>query len=174
MKKKVLSVLYALMATVLLTTSALAGPAVKLSGATFSLGSLHADGTLIGLGNIDVTVELVAQGIPVITCTNKGANDVPGQSSPKIASTGRQTLPGNDPLRKNGKSPFGVVAENPELTWQLAGCPNANWSARTDFVFWTDARISVYNTLTGALLLQQDYLCTTTRFPPTVSCTPVP
>ncbi len=130
MKKQLLSFLSALLASILLTTSALAGASVKISGATFSLGSLIANGALIGLGNTDVTVVLDARGVPVITCTNYGNNDVPGQSSPRVSASGQELLPGNDPLRKNGKSPFGVETDSPTLSWDMAGCPNAKWSAR--------------------------------------------
>lgn len=172
MKKKAISILYALLASIMMTTSALAGASVKLSSATFSLGSLIANGTLTGLGRTDVTVVLDASGDPAVTCTNYGNNDVPGQSSPKVFASGQQALLGNSELRKNGRSPFGVKTVDPEsIPWNEAGCPNPNWTGHIDFIFWTDATISVYDTATGALLLQQDYACTTTRFPAKVSCT---
>ena len=171
--KKTVAVLYAFLASILITTSALAGGSVKLSIVTFNLGSLIANGTLTGLGNTDVTVVLEASGIPVIFCTNNGSNEVPGQSSPRISASGRQALPGSDPLRKNGRSPFDVETDNPDLAWDAAGCPNSNWSARVDFVFWTNATIRVFDTNTGEPLLTRDFTCTTTRFPPSVSCTPV-
>ena len=175
--KKTISVLYAFLASILITTSALAGGSVKLSSVTFSLGSLIANGTLTGLGNSDVTVVLYAKGIPEITCTNYGNSDVPGQSSPMVSASGRQVLPGNNPLRKNGKSPFGVETYNPSLTWDEAGCPNSNWSARVDFVFWTEATLGIhlgFNNPDGPILASQNYTCETTRNPDHVTCTPLP
>jgi hypothetical protein len=175
MKKKILSVLSALIAAIMLATSATAGGAVKLSEITFDLGSLIASGTLTGLGRADVTVVLEASGIPDITCTNHGNKDVPGQSYPKVSAAGKQDLLGNDPIRKNGRSLFGVETIDPlVLTWDAAGCPNANWTGNIDFIRWTDAILSVYDTASGSLLLQQKYTCATTRFPATVSCTLVP
>lgn len=175
MKKKILSIVYALIATVLLSTSALAGGAVKLSSVTFQLGSLIANGTLTGLGKTDVTVVLDASGIPAVTCTNGGSNAVPGQSSPRISASGNQALMGNDPIRKNGKSLFGVETSDPTvLAWDEAGCPNANWTGHIDFIYWTNATISVFDTATSSLLTQHHYICSTTRFPASVSCTPVP
>src|SRR5688572_13838591 len=112
MKKKVFSIIGALLAIILSTSTAFAGGSVRLgvsvrlSNETFSLGSLIAKGTLTGLGNNDVTIVLDASGIPVITCTNPGSNDVLGHSSPRVSASGQQALPGNDPLRKNGKSLF--------------------------------------------------------------------
>lgn len=172
MKKKILSILTFILAASILTSPVSAGGAVKLSGIQFSLGSLIANGFASGLGNTDVTVVLDASGIPAIVCTNPGNNDVPGQSYPKVSATGQHSLAGNDPLRKNGKSPFITETVDPvTVPWDLAGCPNPNWTARIDFIFWTEATISIYDTATGALLRRQNYTCTTTRSPDSVSCT---
>jgi len=175
MKKKLMSVLYAFIASVLFTTSALAGGSVKLTSITFGLGSLIADGTLVGLGRTDVTVVLDASGDAVITCVNNGSNDVAAQSYPRLTSSGRRTLPGNDPLRKNGWASFGVETNDPEyLAGDIAGCPNSNWIGRIDFIYWTNATVSVYDTATNVLLLKQNYACTTIRYPPSVTCTVAP
>lgn len=172
MKKKFLSLLMVLLVSVLMVSSVSAGGAVKLSGVQFSLGSLIAEGFASGLGNTDVTVVLDASGIPAITCTNYGGNDVPGQSYPKVSASGWQFLLGSDPRTKNGRSPFKTeTADQTSLPWDEAGCPNSNWTANIDFIFWTDATISVYDTATGDLLTSQNYTCTTTRFPASVSCT---
>lgn len=174
MKNKLHTVLVVLLIVTLTSSSASAGGAVKLSGVNFSLGSLIAEGYASGLGNTDVRVELVASGIPAVTCTNYGGNDVPGQSYPKVSASGDQLLDGDDPFRKNGRTAFGVETdEPPPLAWDEAGCPNSNWSARIDFIFWTDAVISVYSLSTDTLLAQQAYTCTTTRYPASVTCTPV-
>lgn len=171
MKKKILSLLSVFMIIMLLTTPAAAGGAVKLSSVTFRLGSLIADGILTGLGNANVSVVIDASGVPAITCTNYGGNEVPGQSYPKVSASGSQLLTGDSAVRKNGKSPFGVETVDPEyLPWNEAGCPNENWIGHIDFIYWTDATISVYEASTGLLLLQRDYACTTTRT--SVSCTP--
>ena len=171
MKKKILSILSVLLVATLLTSPVSAGGAVKLSGVQFKLGSLIANGTLTGLGNTDVSVVLDASGIPLITCTNNGGNQVPGQSSPKVAASGKQSLDGDTPIRKNGKSPFGVETVDPEfIPWDQAGCPNQSWSGHIEFIFWTDATISIFNASTQAPLLKRDYSCTTTFT--SVSCTP--
>lgn len=174
MKRKFLSILTILILTIMLTSTVSAGGNIKLSGVQFSLASLVAEGFASGLGRTDVTVVLDASGIPATTCMNPGGNSVPGQSAPRVTASGEQNLLGNDPIRKNGKSPFEVETEDPEtIPWNVAGCPNSKWTAHVDFIFWTNATISVYNTATNALLVQQKYNCTTTRNPDTVSCTPV-
>ena len=167
--------LIATLLVILLVSPVSAGPGIGLKGVKFSLGSLIADGFLTRLGNTDVTVVLGASGIPAITCTNKGKQDVPGQSSPKVTATGQQSLDGDGNFTKNGKSPFNVETVDPvSLPWDVAGCPNANWSARIDFIYWTNATISVYDSATNTLQLSQNYKCTTTLSPASVSCTPVP
>ena len=172
MNKRLFSVLAVLLIATMVISPVSAGAAVKLSGVQFSLGSLIASGYASGLGNTDVTVVLDGSGIPVITCTNYGGNDVPGQSYPKVTATGTQNLDGDDPLRKNGRSPFLTETDDPEtIAWDKAGCPNSNWTGRIDFIFWTDAKISVYSTSTGALLTSKAYTCETTRYPASVTCT---
>jgi len=175
MKKKILSILTVLLLTTMLVSPASARGNIKLSGVKFSLGSLIANGFASGLGSTDVTVVLDAGGHADIVCTNNGGNDVPGQSSPKVSGIGFDTLPGNDPLRKNGKSPFGVETDDPTIVaWNVGGCPNSNWTARIDFIYWDHATISVFDTATNVLLKKQNYNCTTTRFPASVSCTLAP
>jgi len=172
MRKSLLSLLSVFLVATLLVSPVSAGRGIGFS-ATFSLGSLIAEGFATGVGKTDVTFVLDASGIPAITCINNGSNSVPGQSSPKITATGRQNVLGSDPRIKNGKTPFRTETDDPEtLAWDLAGCPNPTWIGHVDFIFWTDATISVYSTATNQLLTKQDYTCTTTRFPATVSCTP--
>lgn len=174
MNKRLFSILAVLLIATMVISPVSAGAAVKLSGVSFSLGSLIADGYASGLGNTDVTVVLDASGNAAITCTNYGGNDVPGQSSPKVYASGIDILPGNDPIRKNGRSLFKSETVDPEtVSWDVAGCPNPNWTGRIDFIFWTDATISVYSTSTGALLTSKTYTCNTTRYPASVTCTEV-
>ena len=175
MKKKFLSFLSIFLIAAFLTSPAAAGPGIKLSGVTFSLGSLIASGYASGLGKADVTVVLDASGIPAVTCVNQGGNESPGQNPRRVSAVGEQTLLGNDPLRKNGRAPFLTETDDPEtLPGNLAGCANSNWTGRIDFIFWTDAVISVYDTATGVLQTEQKYTCTTTRFPASVTCSLVP
>jgi hypothetical protein len=171
MKTRILSLLSVLLITALLASPVSAGGGVGLTRVQFSLGSLIATGDVKGIGNTDVIMLLEASGTPLITCINNGQNSVPGQSSPRISASGKELLNGNDPVRKNGKSPFGVETVDPEfISWDQAGCPNANWVGHIDFIFWTDATISVLDAATQALLFKQDYTCTTTLT--SVSCTP--
>ncbi len=174
MRSKIFSILCVILIISLQATNASAGGSVRLSGVSFGLGSLIANGTLTGLGVTDVSVILDASGIPVVTCTNQGGNQASGQNAPKVSATGQKSLLGTDPVRKNGKSPFGVETQDPApfLSGSAGGCPNDNWTATIEFVYWTAATITVKSLPTGAILLKQDYTCTTTLT--SVSCTPKP
>ena len=175
MKRKIFSILAVLLITTLTTSTVAAGGNVKLSGIQFSLSSLVASGFASGLGNTDVTVVLEASGIPVVTCTNNGGTQAAGQNPVDISASGAEYLV-HETYTRNGRSAFNVETEDPQtgLTAQDLGCANNNWTATIDFVFWTEATLSVYDTATNALLTQQDFTCVTTRFPASVSCTPIP
>lgn len=171
MKNKIFSILTVLFVASILVSPVSARPGIGLS-ASFSLGSLIASGTLSRLGPTDVTVVLDASGIPVITCTNNGGNTAPGQGYPKITASGSQLLDGDD-ITKNGKAPFRTETDDPEtLPWDVAGCPSSKWTAHIDYILWTDAVITVKDTLEN-VLVSQEYTCNPDLQTATsVSCTP--
>ena len=175
MNKKLFPLLAVLFVSALITSTASAGGAVKLSKVTFSLGSLMVTGTFTGLGgyNRGVTAELVASGIPVVTCTNHNGNRAPGQNPPEVSVHGAQFV-GPQDITQKGTAPMNVVARPGPITGTQGGCPNDNWAAQIEFVFWTNAAISVHDVATDALLLRQDYSCITTRDPDSVNCTAIP
>jgi hypothetical protein len=193
MKKKTFMLLSALLIAILITSTAGAAGSIKLRSVSWSLetqsGSttasalritesfpaLVATGFASGLGKMDVTIRIEASGIPDIVCTNNGENDVPGQSSPKVTASGDTTLLGNDPIRKNGRSPFGAATENPTtIPWDEAGCPNPNWIAQITFISWTHATLRAYDTATGTSLIEPplEYNCVTKKVPLSVKCDP--
>lgn len=178
MTKKQITLLAILMIIILAVSPVSAGGAIKLSG-SFKLGSLISKGFATGLGNTDWVLVLDGVGHAGVVCTNKGENDVPGQSFPHVEGSGIQVLTGNDPLRKNGKSPYEVTAksqyeETQYISWEEGGCPNSNWTARVDFIFWDSASITVYDPLdTGYLnpVATYKYECVTTYTGPNGTAT---
>lgn len=168
MNKRLFSILAVLLIATLLTSTVYAGGAVKLSGVSFNLASLISKGFASGLGSTDWILELNASGHAGVICTNNGNNDVPGQSSPHVDGKGTQALPGSSQLRKNGRSPFNVEAKpdveiNPIISWSEGGCPNPNWTARVDFVYWDGATILVKDPITQAVVATYKYACSTTK-----------
>ena len=177
MKKKVYSLLVVFLLLTLMASPVSAGPGVGLKGVQFSLGSLIADGFVTGIGRSDVTIVLDASGDRAdVSCINKGGSVVPGQSSPRLDAIGIDNLAGDDANRRNGRAPF-TTETSDFIPWDLAGCPNSNWVGQIDFVFWTEATLTVhlgFNNPNGTILATQSYTCVTTRDPDSVSCTPVP
>ena len=182
MRKYLLRILIGLLAVALIAAPLLAA-GIHFS-ASFSLGSLKADGYVSGLGTQDVNVILTASGVPQVICQNQGGNQAPGQNPPRVSARGADFLPGSSTLRKNGKAPYADEAKwnnNQVLTapgsqW---GCPNDNWTAYVGpFVFWDKANITVTDANTSATLAAQNYSCVTTAAtttkPASVSCSPVP
>jgi len=167
MKKNIFSVLSVLLLVTILATPVAAGGGIKLSG--FRLGSLIADGSAFGLGNSDWLVQLEASGNASVICTNPGRNPVPGQSSPHVDGTGVQEIP-KESLTKNGKAPFSVKTTpeeelNPFITWEEGGCPNSKWTAKTDFVYWDHALVSLIDPVTEVVVAKLEFTCVTTRIP---------
>ena len=152
---------------------AASGGNVNLSQVQFSLGSLIATGSVTGVGGYSagIRVELAATGTPVVTCTSPGGKQAPGRNPSRISAAGTEFV-GPQDITKKGKAPLSVTAETTSITGRQGGCPNDSWKAEIVFVFWTSATISIYDAATGALLLRTNYVCTTIRFPPSVSCTP--
>ena len=162
MKKKLSTILTVLVIAMLMTSTAGAGNAIKLTRVDFSLGSLIADGFVSGTGESTITVVLAAQG----TCTI-------GEETVPVFANGSQILGDDEESEtENDKRPFHVETTE--------GCDN--------FVFWTKASISVFSgALCGqscegllssaivkdnTLLVTQDYTCKTNQDANTVSCKP--
>jgi len=186
MKKNLFAVLVVLLVVTMVSTTVSAGGNIKLSSA-FSLRSLFADVTATGLSSTDYTFELAASGVASVVCTNYGGNQAPGQNSPHVDGTDLANV-GKADITKNGKATFSLEAVppeelNPYISWDAGGCPNSNWTAMIDFVYWQSATITAYNKLTQAFVKQFTYQCVTTRTGPnstpstfddgTVSCTRV-
>lgn len=172
MNKKLSTILTVLLILMLTTTTVGAAGAIKLSG-SFGLSSLTFDGYATGLGGYDgVNVILEAWGIPVVTCTNQGQNPAPGQNPSQVYVSAFDFIDPDDPtITKKGKSAVDVETEDPIITGTEGGCPNDNWTATIDFVFWTSARLTVVDANTNEVLAVQNYTCVTTRNPDSVSCT---
>jgi hypothetical protein len=137
---------------------------------TLRLGSLIADATAWGIGRTDWIFELTASGTASVICTNHGTNDVPGQSSPHVDGKGSTAVP-REQISKNGKVSFSVTAKpdeeiNPIIPWDAGGCPNSNWTAKVDFVYWEHATFSRIDPLTSKVVESFQFECQTERTGP--------
>ena len=143
MRKMALWSVLALMALALAAVPALAANPHFLSGPTFRDNgtTVTVSGTIAGLGNQDVTVQVLATGNATVTCTNPAGNVAPGQTQ-EVTTSGQQT--GIE--TKNGKATFSVTTLPPPqpTNAKAAGCPNNKWTATITDVDFTSATINVF------------------------------
>jgi hypothetical protein len=115
--------------------------------------TLCSSGALAGLGNQDITVQLIASGTGSTVCTNKGGNNPPGQQVP-VSTVGTQSIAASE--IKNGTVSFHVCTQPPsQPTAKEAGCPNNNFTATITSVSFSSATITVVQG--GQTVLQQTF-----------------
>jgi hypothetical protein len=98
-------------------------------------------GTIAGLGNGDLQLQLSGSGFATFTCTNKGGTTAPGQNKvPVSVSPASEIVPGSSV--KNGSVTLPSIGPatvpTPTPTSQEAGCPNGNWTASVASIGITD------------------------------------
>jgi len=121
---------------------------------TTSPTALEFDACLAGLGNQDIQVTITATGNATVNCLNPSGFLVPGKNKVPITATATATISGNE--IKNGNVCFSVTAKAPDTVDPLlAGCPNANWTAKVVSVDFTEVRLVVVQG--GQVVLDQTY-----------------
>lgn len=166
MKKKFSTILAVLLITMLAISPVYAG---GVSGKV-GMGSITFTGFAFGFSRDAVTITLFATGIPVITCHGPNGKVVPGQNPvPVQGETSANIAPEFD---ENGKFAIQLEAQ-PNIqgfTTKQLGCPNNNWTATVDFVFWNFVKLTVTEISTGKVLWEKESACTTTQNPDTITC----
>ena len=83
---------------------------------------LQVTGTLAGLGQAGGTIEVVAEGVAIVTCTNPGGNEPPGQQPlPLTLSSGEIPFTAEQ-ISKSGNFTFNVQTLEPSQEDIEAAC----------------------------------------------------
>jgi hypothetical protein len=150
-----IAILCALVAGGVFAAVAVAAPHFKKGGTPTCADEgdlLRCRGTLAGLGNENLVIDLQAHGEASFECENPGGNRAPGQNKIPFTAEGSQTIQGS--AIKNGNATFNVAAPEdppPTPTAEDAGCPNDNWKAvRVSDVAFSDINLTI--TQGGTLL----------------------
>jgi hypothetical protein len=131
------------LASVHLKGGASARPSFTDNGLT-----LTASGSLSGLGNGDVVIELLATANAVATCTNPGTGEhqPAGQNPAPVQISGSQSIPASE--IKNGNLQFSVTTLVPASAGPRPAargeCPNVKWTYQVTDLIFTSATINVY------------------------------
>jgi hypothetical protein len=103
-------------------------------------------GTLAGLGNTDLELDLSGSGFATFSCTNKGGNTAPGQNKVPVSVTSTSTVVPASSI-KNGSVTLPSVGPatvpTPTATAQEAGCPNGNWRATVSSIGITNVLLVI-------------------------------
>ena len=145
--KKILAILAVLVTVVSFTAPALANSVHMKPGSPKFIDNgltLTAFGTLAGLGNGDILVNMTAVAQPTATCTNPaGANQPPGHNPAPVTVQGSQVIPASE--IKNGNTDFNVTTNppSPNPIPGAPGCPNPMWTETITDMSFTSATITV-------------------------------
>jgi hypothetical protein len=167
MNKKFYSFFISLLIAMLAFTPVYAG---GVSGKV-GLGSITFEGSAYGFSREAVTITLYAEGDPVVACHGPGNNKlVPGQNP--VPVTGEASATYDLTADENGKFSIYLEAQPnvQNFTAKELGCPNNNWTAVVEFVYWDYVKITVTEISSGEVRWEKDSTCTTTRNPDTITC----
>jgi hypothetical protein len=102
-----------------------------------SNGTVNAQGTLVGIGNKDLTVTLTVEGTMVVFYYNPGGNQPVGWNKEPVKTIAVQFIPKT--LTQNGTASFNLTSPKPVAK----PAPNPNWTVVIQSVKITKVTISV-------------------------------
>ncbi len=153
--RRAYSALFVAVLTVVLASSAAlaASPHFKKGGEPTCVVSGSAasktvvcTGTLAGLGNEDLVINVTISGFTTYQCQNGGGNLVPGQNKVLEGPLTVPTLIPSDAI-KNGTLTFttnpATLTAASTVSGAAAGCPNNNWTGVNPTLTITDIRMTI-------------------------------
>jgi hypothetical protein len=142
----IISVLSLMVVALTAAVAVAQNPQFKNRGGPFATDNgltLTVTGTLVGLGNAaGQTIEVVAVGQPVVTCTNpSGANQPPGQQPAPGEVTSGEVPIDPDEISRSGQYTFTVTTLEPEVPQVCKTSPG--WTQTTTDVIFTEYEVIV-------------------------------
>lgn len=106
-------------------------------------------GKVAGLGGTSFEITVEAPGLASVECENPGGNVAPGQDTEiDVAGT-------SGPLAtpRNGQYVFSVTSDSPEPLEPTPTCPNDAWIPHIVDVSFTTARLTLFETIGGEVVV---------------------
>ena len=125
-------------------------PTCTISGTATSL-TTTCTGTLSGLGQENLKIDLTVSGFAVYQCQNGGGNLSPGQNR---VLEGPSTVPTfiDSAAIKNGNLTFhtnpNTLSADATVSGGAAGCPNSNWTGVNPVLTLTDITLDIFQPVT--------------------------
>ena len=121
-------------------------PVCTIAGTTTSQ-TVTCTGTLAGLGNDDLGLDLSVSGFALYQCQNNGGNTAPGQNKVLQGPATSSTVIPADQI-KNGNltfttTPGATLTAAPTVSAAVAGCPGANWTGVNPTLTVTDITLVI-------------------------------
>ena len=104
-------------------------PVCTISGSGGS-ATVSCTGSLAGLGNDDLRINVTVAGFAVYQCQNNGGNTAPGQNKVLVGPVTQPTTVPKGEI-KNGNLTFtasATLTAPASVSGAAAGCPNPNWT----------------------------------------------
>jgi hypothetical protein len=121
-------------------------PVCTISGSSTSK-TVSCTGTLAGLGNQDLGLDLSVSGFALYQCQNAGGNTAPGQNRVLEGPATSSTVIPADQI-KNGNltfttTPGATLTAAAMVSAAVAGCPNPNWTGVNPVLTVTDITLVI-------------------------------
>jgi hypothetical protein len=97
-------------------------------------------GKVAGLGGTTFQIDIEANGIASVVCTNPAGNRAPGQDTAVTVEGSTDQLP----TPRNGQYVFSVTTDDPEPLPPTPTCPNNQWTAEIVDVSFTTATLTLF------------------------------
>jgi hypothetical protein len=146
LRKIVIWAVLAMLVVALTASVAVAAPQFKNRGGPFATDegtTLTVTGTLVGLGNASgQTIEVVAVGQPIVSCTNpSGSNQPPGQQPAPGEVTSGEVPIDPDQITRSGQFTFEVTTLEPDVPQVCKSSPG--WTQNLEDVEFTTYEVIV-------------------------------